>query len=372
MDPAAAAGGSGAGLTHVDSVDVEVAEWSATTAYDAGDQVAYAGSLWQAGWWTRGQAPGDPNGTWQELRTSPGGEVIWTPSRAFNYGDVALYEGLSYFAKWHTRNQLPSDPNGPWRLQSSQGSHQPGSPTDWSVAADYDTGALVRHGGHLWRATWWAGHQEPGQLDGPWGEIAFSPDGSVVWTPTRVFNGGDEVVFQGAEYVAKWWTRNQTPGDPNGPWRLTSTEAGGTLTWTADAVFDPGDVVVHDAARYVATQANRAAEPGDATGPWAAIPEAVTVTAPPKIVGVAAVGRAVRARTGQWADPAMTFTYRWFIGAKPLKRGTSRAYAIAASLRGTKLRVVVTAHRQGSTVGSAGSKAVKVLPRGHQAGSADS
>ena len=202
---------------------VEVADWSSTTAYDAGDQATWAGSVWEAGWWTRGQVPGDPNGPWQELKTSPCGDVIWTPSRAFNYGDVVLHEGQHYLAKWHTRNQPSGDPDGPWRLQVGHGS-PPGTPTVWTAAGEYDTGSLVHHDGHLWQALWWAGHQEPGQLDGPWGEIAFAPDGSVIWTPTRAFTTGDEVVFQGGRYVAKWWTRNQTPGaDPNGPWRLTST-----------------------------------------------------------------------------------------------------------------------------------------------------
>ena len=44
--------------------------------------------------------------------------------------------------------------------------------------------------------------------------------------------------------------------------------------------------------------------------------------------------------------------------------GNDRAYDIRGSVRGAKLRVVVTAHLQGATVGSAGSKAVKVRPRG--------
>lgn len=356
----AAAGSSSPGVAVTAPVGVEVAEWSPDTAYDAGDRATYAGSLWEAGWWTKGQAPGDPNGPWQELRTSPAGDVIWTPSRAFDYGDVVLHEDRHYVAKWHTRNQVPTDPDGPWRLQP--GASTPGSPTDWSAAAEYDTGDLVRHGGHLWQALWWAGRQEPGPLDGPWGEVAFAPDGSVVWTPTRPFGAGDEVVFQGAGYVAKWWTRNQAPGDPNGPWRLTGDDPGAPLPWTADATFDFGDVVVHAAATYVATQANRAAEPGDPTGPWASVPQAVAVTAPPTVAGVVAVGRTVRARPGQWADPAVTFTYRWFAGDRALKRGADRTFAVPASLRGTRLRVVVTAHRDGSTVGSAGSKAVKVLP----------
>ena len=106
-------------------------------------------------------------------------------------------------------------------------------------------------------------------------------------------------------------------------------------------------MVVHETARYVATQVNLAAEPGDRTGPWAAIPAAVAVTAPPTVAGVAAVSRTVRARPGQWADAGVTVTYRWFARARALKSGTGRTFSIPASLRGEKLRVVVTAHAAG-------------------------
>lgn len=359
----AAASGPGGAVVSAD-VDVVVADWSATTAYNAGDQATYAGSVWEAGWWTKGQVPGDPNGPWQELRTSPEGDVIWTPSRAFDSGDVVLHEGVRYVAKWHTRNQLPTDPNGPWRPVSGQGPQQPGAPTDWTATGTYDTGDLVREGGHLWQALWWPGHQRPGALDGPWGEVAFTPDGSVIWTPTRVFNAGDRVVFMGAEHVAKWWTRNQAPGDANGPWRLASTDpAGSVLVWTADAVFAAGDVVAHAAGRFVATQANRDAEPGDPTGPWAVLPDSALVTVPPAIAGIARVGRTVRASAGRWDGAGLTFSYRWFAGARPLARAAGRTLEIPAAVAGRRLRVVVTAHRQGAAVGSAASPAVRVKPR---------
>lgn len=359
----AAASGSAARSGPVASVDVDPAAWSAATAYDAGDRVAYADSLWEAGWWTRGQPPGAPDGPWQELRTSPQGDVVWTPSRAFDYGDVVLHEGHRFVAKWHTRNQLPTDPDGPWRLQP--GPVPSGEPTEWAAAAEYDTGAFVRHDGRLWQALWWTRQQEPGLLDGPWGEIAFDPDGSVVWTSTRVFDTGDLVVFQGAAYVAKWWTRNQPPGDPDGPWRQEGADPADVPAWTADVVFDAGDVVEHAESRYVATRANLDAEPGDPLGPWSVVPLAVAVTAPPSVAGVVAVGRTVRARPGQWGDPSVTFTYRWFAAGRALERGTDRTYRVPASVRHTRLRVVVTAHLAGAAVGSAASRAVKVRAHHH-------
>jgi 5'-nucleotidase len=139
--------------------------WNASTIYHAGDLVMYQGSTWQALWWTQNQAPGDPNGAWEQLQTTVDGATIWTPSRVFNSGDTVTYLGKTYLALYWTRNQQPGDPNGPWE------------------------------------------------------EIATAADGTAIWTPSRIFNTGDVVVYQGLKYKAKWWTRNQTPGQSGGPWQ---------------------------------------------------------------------------------------------------------------------------------------------------------
>ncbi len=43
-----------------------VAAWSSTAVYNTGGLVIYHGNVYQASWWTQNQAPGDPNGSWQE------------------------------------------------------------------------------------------------------------------------------------------------------------------------------------------------------------------------------------------------------------------------------------------------------------------
>jgi chitodextrinase len=78
--------------------------------------VSYQGRLYLASWWTQGQRPGDPDGPWQEIATSPDGTAVWTASRIFQSGDTATYHGTTYKAKWYTRNQAPGDPNGPWAV----------------------------------------------------------------------------------------------------------------------------------------------------------------------------------------------------------------------------------------------------------------
>jgi 5'-nucleotidase len=77
--------------------------------------VTYQGATWEAMWWTQNQAPGDPNGPWEQIATAADGTAIWTPSRVFTTGDVVVYQGEKYVAKWWTRNQAPGDPNGPWQ-----------------------------------------------------------------------------------------------------------------------------------------------------------------------------------------------------------------------------------------------------------------
>ncbi|NJP45398.1 OmpL47-type beta-barrel domain-containing protein [Actinacidiphila epipremni] len=92
------------------------AAWAAAAVYTTGRTVSYQGRLYLASWWTQGQRPGDPDGPWQEIATSPDGTAVWTASRIFQSGDTATYHGTTYKAKWYTRNQAPGDPNGPWAV----------------------------------------------------------------------------------------------------------------------------------------------------------------------------------------------------------------------------------------------------------------
>ncbi len=144
------------------------AVWSPTTTYQTGDKVTYDGNVYQAGWYSKGERPGNANGAWQQLAMTDDGTAIWTPSRVFLAGDTVIYQGKTFRADWYTRNE------------------------------------------------------QPGSTTGPWEEIATAPDGTAIWTPSRVFNAGDRVVYNGQDFVARWYTRNQAPGSPNGPWSAVS------------------------------------------------------------------------------------------------------------------------------------------------------
>ncbi|NQD86885.1 family 43 glycosylhydrolase [Paenarthrobacter sp. CM16] len=103
------------GATVAATVAVSVLEtWNAQSTYVADKKVLHNGAVWLASWWTKGQAPGDPYGPWQEIRQE-NGTAVWTPSRIFVAGDVVTYEGHRYVAKWWTRNQAPGNTSGPWK-----------------------------------------------------------------------------------------------------------------------------------------------------------------------------------------------------------------------------------------------------------------
>lgn len=193
--------------------------WDPSTVYNTGDRVTYDGKVFEASWWTQGQVPGaSPYGPWQEMAETPDGTAIWTASRIFNTGDIVVHNGKTYRAKWWTRNQEPGDPWGPWEelAEDAEGT------TIWTPSGVFNTGDQVLYDGRLFEALWWTQNQVPGaNPNGAWQEIAETPDGTAIWTPSRVFNTGDIVSHNGSLYRAKWWNRNVTPTG-SGPWQAIS------------------------------------------------------------------------------------------------------------------------------------------------------
>jgi chitodextrinase len=94
---------------------------------------------------------------------------------------------------------------------------------EWESTTTYRNGDWVRYDGREFLSAWYNRGTVPGASPyGPWQEIATAPDGTAIWTESRIFHRDDVVLHDGATYVAKWWTRNQEPGDPWGPWAPTT------------------------------------------------------------------------------------------------------------------------------------------------------
>ncbi|WP_345630552.1 carbohydrate-binding protein [Rugosimonospora acidiphila] len=94
--------------------------WTPSRIFNTGDVAVYQGDTFRARWYTRNQQPGDPNGPWEQVAPQPpeGGPAAWTATTVYTAGDQISYSGHVYEAQWWTRNQAPGDPNGPWKLIS--------------------------------------------------------------------------------------------------------------------------------------------------------------------------------------------------------------------------------------------------------------
>lgn len=150
----------------------------------------------------------------------------------------------------------------------------PSTPTaaPWDPQRVYTAGDEVSFDGAVWRALWWTQGEKPGTSPtGAWQEIATAPDGTAIWTPSRVFHSGDVVSYDGSTWRALWYTRNQKPGNPYGAWEQIATAPDGTAIWTPSRIFTAGDTVVYHDAEYRAKWWTRNDVPGSASGPWAAV-----------------------------------------------------------------------------------------------------
>lgn len=85
--------------------------YSAETTYTGGELVAYEGLVYQAKWWTRGNAP-DVTDAFELLS-----DIVleYSPNTVYQGGDQARFQGKLYEAKWWTRGTTPSAQD-PWRL----------------------------------------------------------------------------------------------------------------------------------------------------------------------------------------------------------------------------------------------------------------
>lgn len=83
----------------------------------------------------------------------------------------------------------------------------------WEASKVYVGGDTVVYNGVTYKAKWWTQGNRP-DLGGVW-EATTAPiddDGGVIWQAAAVYNSGDKVTYQGNKYQAKWWTQGNEPG----------------------------------------------------------------------------------------------------------------------------------------------------------------
>ena len=90
--------------------------YSAETTYTGGELVAYQGLVYQAKWWTRGNAP-DATDAFELVS-----DIVleYRPNTVYQGGDQARYQGKLYEAKWWTRGTAPRNQD-PWLLIGDAG-----------------------------------------------------------------------------------------------------------------------------------------------------------------------------------------------------------------------------------------------------------
>lgn len=144
-------------------------------------------------------------------------------------------------------------------------------PAAWVKTTTYKAGDIVSYQGSVYKAGWTTKAEQPGATNtGAWQQLAMTEDGATVWTPSRVFNGGDTVVYQGKTYRAAWYSRNDVPGGVTGPWQEMATTADGIALWTPSRIFNAGDRASYKGVVYTAKWYTRNQMPGAVGGPWAA------------------------------------------------------------------------------------------------------
>src|SRR5690606_7459472 len=72
------------------------------------------------------------------------------------------------------------------------------------------------------------------------------PPGPPPWSPGATYDAGDQVTYEGRVFEATWWTREVPGANPWGSWQEIATAPDGTAIWTPSRIFDTGDVALYD------------------------------------------------------------------------------------------------------------------------------
>ena len=91
----------------------------------------------------------------------------------------------------------------------------------------------------------------------------------------------------------------------------------------------------------------------------AAVAAGVITTGTPTITGTPKVGKKLTAHAGTWTA-GVTFSYRWYVNAKPVAGAVTSHYTVKRSNAGDRVTVRVAAKKTGYTTTAVTSKSVKI------------
>ncbi len=132
---------------------------------------------------------GDQNGEGNSGDTGSDSAAPWDASAVYVGGELVIYEGITYKAKWWTQGDIPGTQEwGPW--EAVDGSSGNGSSTDTGSGSGTDDNASGTDGDN------------------------------GTWDASKIYVGGEIVVYGGKKYKAQWWTQGDVPGTEEwGPWK---------------------------------------------------------------------------------------------------------------------------------------------------------
>jgi chitinase len=129
--------------------------WQASAAYVADYKVVWQGVIYQANWWSQGNAPGSSSTSsttsspWLLIGPVPKdstaytptlldttAEPTWSATTVYREGQRVSFNGLPYQARFYTKgnqplDELPSNPSSPWEPLFTA----PGEPTDTGIGS---------------------------------------------------------------------------------------------------------------------------------------------------------------------------------------------------------------------------------------------
>jgi len=151
--------------------------------------------------------------------------------------------------------------------------------------------------------------------------------------------------------VSYQWHRNGSPitGATAATYRVQAADKGKTLT--VRAVLRPSTPGY--AYGFSLSQKTRTVTAGDAP----------TAKVRPTVTGTAKVGKKLTASPGTWSTTGLRFTYQWLRDGKAVAGATSSAYRVTSADVGKRMRVKVTAKRNGHLPGTSTSEATKAVTR---------
>jgi chitinase len=95
---------SGGGCTAIDPDAVNWPAWKAATTYNSGDKVSHNQLVWQAKYWTQGNAPSRTADQWLLVSKM---QLGWDANVAYNGGELTTHNGRQWKAQYWTKGNEP-------------------------------------------------------------------------------------------------------------------------------------------------------------------------------------------------------------------------------------------------------------------------